>query len=298
MKIQTELLDCIDVGNTLGEGVVWRGSDQTVWWTDIQACRLFQMTWPACAVRSFPLPERLGSFGLVDGDDDWLVCAFESGFALFQPDSAEIKWLSRPPELAALNVRLNDGKVAPDGSFWAGSMQDGPGTLLAETGFYRLARGSEARLVIPGLGIPNGLAWSPSGGEFYYSDTVSGTVYRGDAGAAAGQPFAQLGLGTPDGAAVDTQGRYWTALWGEGRLVVFSSDGERLEDIPLPVPRPTCLAFGGAEGNVAFVTSARMGLSEPELERYPLSGGLFILKTNACGLPGYRYAGWQKSNVD
>lgn len=294
MKIQIELLDCVEAGNTLGEGVVWRASDQTVWWTDIQACRLFRLSWPARELKTFSLPERLGSFGLVDGDDSWLVCAFETGFALFQPETAEVRWLSRPPELQAQNVRLNDGKVAPDGSFWAGSMQDGGGDLAAETGFYRLAGASEARLVIKGLGIPNGLAWSPSGREFYYSDTISGTVYRGDgatgaAGPTMAAPFAQLEPGTPDGAAVDTLGRYWIALWGAGKLAVFSPEGGLVEEVPLPVPRPTCLAFGGPELDIAFLTSARMGLSPEDMVRYPQSGGLFILKTNAFGVPGQRF---------
>ncbi|MEQ9507263.1 MAG: SMP-30/gluconolactonase/LRE family protein [Hyphomonas sp.] len=294
MFIQIEFIDCIKVGNTLGEGVVWRASDQTVWWTDIQECLLYRMTWPACEVRSFSLPERLGSFGLVEGDDQWLVCAFETGFALFEPDSGGIRWLSRPPELQASNVRLNDGKVAPDGSFWAGSMHDGRGELTVETGFYRLAGNSEARLVIPGLCIPNGLAWSPCGQVQYYADTVSGTVSRCDAVAGMAGPvsaasFAALEPGSPDGAAVDTTGRYWAALWDASKLAVYSPDGALLEEVPLPVPRPTCPAFGGPEGNILFVTSARMGLSPDELDKHPQSGGLFIFRTNACGAPGYRY---------
>jgi L-arabinonolactonase len=294
MNIKVELIDCVDVGNTLGEGVVWRASDQTVWWTDIQESRLFRMSWPEGTVRSFTLPERLGSFGLVEGDDQSLVCAFETGFALFQPESGDITWLSRPPELHATNLRLNDGRVAPDGSFWAGSMHDGSGELNVETGLYRLAGKSEARLVVPGLGIPNGLAWSPCGQVFYYSDTVSGTIYRCEAGTGvvnslSASPFATLEPGTPDGAAVDTLGRYWVALWGAGKLEVFSPEGALLAEVRLPVPRPTCPAFGGPERNILFVTSARMGLSQAELDLHPRSGGLFIFKTNACGLPGDRY---------
>ncbi len=46
MRIESELLTTIDVGNTLGEGVVWRESDQTVWWTDIRESRLFRLSWP------------------------------------------------------------------------------------------------------------------------------------------------------------------------------------------------------------------------------------------------------------
>lgn len=146
--------------------------------------------------------------------------------------------------------------------------------------------------MIPGLGIPNGLAWSPCGQVLYYSDTVSGTVNRCNAAAAgsvSASPFAALEPGSPDGAAVDTVGRYWTALWDAGKLAVFSPEGALLEEVLLPVPRPTCPAFGGPDRNIVFVTSARMGLSQGELDKHPQSGGLFIFRTNACGTPGYRY---------
>ena len=32
---EARLLDVIDVQDQLGEGVVWRASDSTVWWVDI-----------------------------------------------------------------------------------------------------------------------------------------------------------------------------------------------------------------------------------------------------------------------
>ncbi len=115
MKIETVLIDTIDVGNTLGECVLWRASDQTVWWTDIQECQLFKLSWPAGNLRKYDLPERLGSFGFVFGDDSRLICAYESGFALFRPETRENEWLSRPAALKK-GVRLNDGRVAPDGT--------------------------------------------------------------------------------------------------------------------------------------------------------------------------------------
>lgn len=294
MTIRFEFLDCIEVGNTLGEGVVWRESDQTVWWTDIKAAKLYTMSWPGREVRVFALPERLGSFGLVSGNDDWLVCAFETGFALYQPETAEIRWLSRPSELQAAHVRMNDGKVAPDGGFWAGSMLDGDGALDVDTGFYRQSGTADVRLMIPRIGIPNGLAWSPSGEAFYYSDTVSGTIYAArmkadSSGAIEAAPFAQLEPGTPDGAAIDDLGRYWVALWDAGKVAVFSSDGGLIETFPLPVPRPTCIAFGGPGRSLAFVTSANIGLDTAALERAPLSGGLLIYQTDACGLPANRF---------
>jgi sugar lactone lactonase YvrE len=295
MKIEAELIDCIDVSNTLGEGVVWRDSDQTVWWTDILEAKLFRLSWPEGKVRSFPLPERLGSFGFVAGDDSRFVCAFESGFAIFQPDTGEISWLSRPKALQAPGLRLNDGKVAPDGSFWAGSMNMGAPASALETGLYRLDSTGNAAMIVSGLSIPNGLAWSPSGSRMYFSDSRRGTIFERESTlhpilADHAPVFADVRDGSPDGAATDSQGRYWSAIWGGAKLIVFSDQGAPLHEIPVQAPQPTCIAFGGLDGNLAFVTSARTELDSSILQAYPKSGSLFVFRTNACGSSVYRYS--------
>ena len=117
-------------------------------------------------------------------------------------------------------------------------MHEGGGETPCETGFYRLAGASGVRLEIPGLGIPNGLAWSPSGEVMYYADTVEGVIRRRDEKGAS-SVFAKPQQGAPDGATVDSEGRYWSALWGGGRLAVFSPDGDALSAFELPAPQPT-----------------------------------------------------------
>src|SRR3546814_6983775 len=48
-----------------------------------------------------------------------------------------------------------------------------------------------------------------------------------------------LGRGRPDGASVDVEGCYLTALFDGGRVVRLSPDGAILAEIPLPATRPT-----------------------------------------------------------
>ena len=47
--------------------------------------------------------------------------------------------------------------------------------------------------------------------------------------------------------------------------------------LPLPVPRPTGLALGGAGRDVLFVTSARNGLAPQQIAEAPASGAVFAL---------------------
>lgn len=64
----------------------------------------------------FLTPERLGSFAFVEGHDDCIVVAFETGYGLLYPRSGKLCWLARPTALRA-GRRLNDGRVSPDGRF-------------------------------------------------------------------------------------------------------------------------------------------------------------------------------------
>src|SRR3546814_3770850 len=78
-----------------------------------------------------------------------------------------------------------------------------------------------------------------------------------------------LGRGRPDGASVDVEGCYWTALFDGGRVVRLSPDGEILAEIPLPAKRPTMIVFGDDDLRTAFVTTSRNGLTSEELKQQP-----------------------------
>lgn len=290
--IEAELIDVLDVGNTLGEGVLWRETDQSVWWTDIEEKRLHRLSWPSGNLKIYEVPERLCSFGFVAGDDSRLVCAFESGFAVFQPETRRLEWLARPAELAK-GRRLNDGRVDKDGRFWAGSMLENGGDI-STTGLYRLNPDGSAERIVSGVEITNGLCWSPKGDRMYFSDSRSGQIYecapdRVISDARSCKVFAAVSDGSPDGAVVDKAGRYWSAIWGAGQVRCYGSDGEELARISVPAHQPTSLAFGGSEQNLIFVTSARVGMGAEMLSLYPKSGSLFVFKSHACGSKNFRY---------
>ena len=60
-----------------------------------------------------------------------------------------------------------------------------------------------------------------------------------------------------DGAAVDEEGCYWTALFEGGRVQRYAPDGRLLAEYRVPAFCPTMVAFGGADRRTLFVTSAR-----------------------------------------
>lgn len=292
--INARLIETIDVANILGEGVLWRACDQTLWWTDIQAKKLYRLDWARHRIKTFEMPERLGSFGFVAGRDDLLVAAFESGFAILEPESAFVHWLSRPADLGD-GVRLNDGRVDPSGRFWAGAMverdlRDGE---TPDARLYMLDGNGVSHGRAGGAHISNGLCWSPAGDRVYFADSMRNEIRVGQFdnspdGALSFQHFAKTHNGSPDGAVTDHEGRYWSALWGGSRVCCFSPAGEEIFALPVDAPQPTCPAFGGPQGNLLFVTSAHDGLSDTALAAAPKSGAVFVFETDTAGAPAAR----------
>lgn len=56
-------------------------------------------------------------------------------------------------------------------------------------------------------------------------------------------------LANPDGGTVDSEGGYWTAEYGSGRVVRFVGDKVDMV-IQLPVANPTSCTFGGQVCNL------------------------------------------------
>lgn len=141
----------------------------------------------------------------------------------------------------------------------------------------------------------NGLAFSPDKRWMYTSDTPNGVIYRTPIDE-QGEPgrreiFRQFkeGEGIPDGAAVDVEGCYWSALFDGWRIARFSPQGEQLEEYRLPVRCPTMVCFGGDDMKTLFITTTRENMDAEEVAEYPLSGAIFTLPVNVAGMKKSRF---------
>lgn len=283
--IRAQLVDIVGVGNTLGESVSWDPTTGQLWWTDIQERRLYRYDPRSGSLATFELPERLGSFGFVAGGER-LIAAFESGFALYHPQSGHTEWVARPPHEAG-SVRFNDGRVDRQGRFWAGSMTEGSGRPLGK--LYCL-HGRKARIHLTGIAISNSICFSPDNRYLYFADSPQRTILQFEIDPQSGvlgnrRVFANTPAGAfPDGANVDAEGHLWSAHWSAGRVVRYALDGTISGEIEVPASQPTCIAFGGRDLDLLFVTSAREGLSTPALRTQPHAGDLFVYSVNVRGL--------------
>lgn len=292
----------IPVRNTLGECILWDETTQCVWWTDIHESLLNRYHYATATLTTFNCPERLCSFGFVENDRR-LICAFESGFALFDPVSADLRWLYRP-ERDYSGTRFNDGRVDRQGRFWSGTMVEGDGRDAegrpAKGSLYRVS-GSEQRRIFGGISISNSLCFSPDGTVLYFADSPERRIRAYAVDPESGEPgdarvFATVsGEGAPDGSAVDAEGCLWNAQWGGSKVVRYTSAGEVDRVLELPVSQPACVCFGGENFELLFVSTAREHLSPEQLEAEPEAGNVLVYETGLRGLPESRFRGYGRS---
>lgn len=284
----------VDAKNVVGESPVWSAAEQALYWVDILEPAVYRWHPASGARRTWALPAAVGSIGLRQGGG--LITALRSGFHLLDLDTGDLTFVAHPEPDMPTN-RLNDGKVAPDGAFWAGTMDDRPDKENVAS-LYRLGADHQVRRMVHGVKVSNGLAWSPDGRVLYHSDSRAATIWRRThdmAGGAVGEPQVFVALkpewGRPDGGATDAEGCYWGCGIGAGRVNRFSPAGELLAWIDLPVTHPTMPCFGGPDLKTLYITSLRENFTPEQLDATPLAGGLFEVELDVAGTPVAHYRG-------
>lgn len=244
--------------------------------------------------RSWPLPDRLGCLGLCESGELLLGLAKGLYAVDIDADAAELPALRLlvPVEPNESRTRLNDGRCDRAGNFVFGTKNDHPAHDPIGSFYQYSARRGLQRLQLGGVAIPNSLCFSLDGRTLYYCDSVHPRIlccdYDAETATVANcRTFAPMqDECAPDGSIVDAEGCVWNAQWGAARVVRYTPQGEIERVIRVPAKNPSCAAFGGADLDRLFVTTAREDLSDAELQRTPASGGVYAWHESGLrGLP-------------
>ncbi|MEO5641412.1 MAG: SMP-30/gluconolactonase/LRE family protein [Sphingomicrobium sp.] len=273
----------------LGESPLWDGRAAKLWWVDIVAPRICRANADGGDLETWEAPSTVGSIVLAEKG---LLAALADGFYAFDPGSGAFAPIARPD--LDPGVRFNDGKADRQGRFLSGTMRDGsaegaPGKL------YRLEHDGSTSLIESGIAVSNALCFSPSGDTLYFADSLAKSIWAYDYDGSSGAVTRRRTLidadtlGTiADGATVAADGTLWVALVQAQQLAHISPDGALIEKIDLPLPYPSCPAFGGADLATLFVTSISNsgGLFKSD---HPNAGRILAITGHgATGLPESR----------
>ena len=278
----------------LGEGPLWVARENAVYWVDIVGKKVHRYSLADGGHRSWSFATEVTS--LAARQQGGFVGTVRDGFAFIDLASGAIKPIDLPESGIAGN-RFNDGKADVHGNFWAGSVDEA--SWKEESGsLYRLNCDLSLRKVEGGYICSNGPAFSKAVKTFYHTETMKRTIYAydfsRDGEISNKRTFVELKgetEGLPDGMTVDAEDCLWVCHFAGARITRFSPQGEVLQVIPLPVPNITSCTFAGAELDTLFITTARYGMSEADVAKYPLSGSLFSYQPGVKGLPTPLFAG-------
>lgn len=296
----SELRVAVATPSLLGESPMWHPREQVLYYCDIPARRLNRFDPASGELSHWDFDAEVASCAPML--DAGVLLAARDGIWRFDPTTAERTLLAEPPYDPATE-RFNDGKCDPQGRFWVGTIYEPRDLPLAA--LYSL-RSRDLIRRADGITVSNGLGWSPSGRTMYWSDTKAHSIYTLDFEPTDGSlsdrrlfhqfPLRQAGQsiehygGRPDGAAVDSQGNYWVAMFEGMRLLCLSPAGAVLREVSLPVRCPTMPCFGGVDLKTLYITTSRQGRPAAELLDQPLAGCVLSLRVEVPGLPASLFA--------
>lgn len=274
----------------LGEGPGWIAGEACLYWVDIYNHRVHRYDPGTGSERCFDVGDAVGC--LAPAGRGRLILALRHRLAFLDTATGAVELL--PAFEHRAHIRCNDGKCDPQGRFWVGTLS----TAGADASLYRYDPDGTLTEMETGLTVSNGLGWSPDGGTFYLTDSPAQVIYAYDFEPASGtladrRVVVDLRGETffPDGLAVDRDGCLWSAMWDGWCVIRFAPDGRELTRVPMPVQRPTCCAFGGADLSTLYITSASVGLSEAEIQRGFHAGDLFAMRSAVGGFAANAFSG-------
>lgn len=282
----------------VGEGPVWDPLEENLLWVDILNGEVHRFNPRSGADSVLSVDTHVGAVATTGGRG--LILATTDGFGHLDEVTGELT------ELAVVDPRpshrMNDGTVDSRGRFWAGTMGYEPKAGTAA--LYRLNTDLTTVVTLSGIGLSNGLGWSPADDVFYYIDSLTQRISAFDWDPESGIISRARTLvevpqsdGSPDGLAVDSDGCLWVGMFGGSAVNRYTPDGWLERRLSVPTSGVTCAEFGGSDLSTLFITTATYGKSDREIEEDPIAGSVLAVDVGVCGMAPNHYTGELPSEV-
>ncbi|MCC2670712.1 MAG: gluconolactonase [Armatimonadetes bacterium] len=263
-------IEQIATGFRFTEGPLWDTRNDTLYFSDILANRIYRWTDGGEGVEVFRTPSGKSNGLTWDLAGHLLACEHLNRRVTLTLADGTIVELASRYQGKRLNSP-NDLVVHSDGSVYFtdppyGILSDDFGAITDQeqphNGVYRIRPGAdEPELLLTDFDRPNGLAFSPDEARLYIADTsryqIRAFDVAEDGSLSGGDVFAQFreedGVGRPDGMKVDQAGNVYTT--GPGGLWVVAPDGEVLGHLRFPEKTANC-GWGDADLRSLYVTAS------------------------------------------
>lgn len=279
----------------LGEGVLWNGRQNLLYWVDILDHKVF--VYDPVSGENKVLDVGNYPSTIVPRETAGAAVTLENGFAHLDLQSGECSLICEMEKDVPGN-RFNDGKCDAAGRFWAGTMdldiKPKKGALYVLDGRYRV------RKMLDGVSCSNGIVWTRDNRTMYYIDSPTQQVEGFDFDVETGNISNRRTVvdipkeaGMPDGMSIDSDDTLWVALFRGGKVNHYDPEsGQLLETVEVPgADQVTACAFGGSDLQDLYITTASSDYRVEDWEKHPNAGCLFTVRTDTKGVPAHYFRG-------
>ena len=268
----------------LGEGTLWVSSQKSIFFVDIKKKKILIFNIRLKKKRTIRLNKEIGF--LVHIKKNVFLLGLKSELRIIDIKTKKILKSIKIEKDKPLN-RLNDGKTDSIGRLWFGTM-DNSERKIRNGSLYCLDNKLILHKVDTKYYITNGPAFI-NANTFLHTDSGEKIIYKikikENYKVIEKIKFLEFSKndGAPDGMTIDSKKNIWVCHFGGACISVYNLRGKKMHKIYLPAKNITNCTFGGYNNSELFVSTARRGMKKNEIKKYPLSGGLFKIKTNVKG---------------
>jgi len=274
----------VDYPLVIGENPLWHLDEKKVYWIDIHTGRIFRYDPKSGEHEQFYEGGIVGGF--TTQEDGSLLLFMENGSIKILKNGKPSTVIEEIPE--ERESRFNDVIADPEGRVFCGTM---PGKDH-QASLYRLDRDGSITKILSGIGLSNGMGFTPDRKHMYHTDSPNRKIYLFDYDSKSGtlknrRVFVSVpeNEGVPDGMTVDKQGFVWSARWDGGCLVRYTPDGKEDLRINFPAKKVSSVTFGGEDYMDIYVTTA--GGDKRSIEGHG-AGALFRIRPEIQGIQEFR----------
>jgi sugar lactone lactonase YvrE len=284
----------LPIQDTAGETPIWIPEEQALYWIDLGDPRVHRYDPAKGETREWKLDVPITALAR-RGKGQWIL-ATKTGLYFWDQEMNTTEFIV-DPEAGNSNVRFNDGAIDSQGRFLIGTLNDQD--LNAPDGsLYRLDPDLSIHTLDTGYAVANGIGFSPDDSRLYVTDMFHSRILAYDYNVQAGTVSARRTFvdvpedaGWPDGLIVDQEGFVWSAHWNGWRITRYDPEGKIEREVKLPAANVTCMAFGGRDLNVLYMTTAWFMLNDEQRAAQPQAGDLFRIATDVKGRIEPEFAG-------
>jgi sugar lactone lactonase YvrE len=268
----------------IGENPLWHPMERRLYWNDIPRGALYRYDPITGQHEQCHSGEAIGGF-TIQADGALLLFMARGKVATWREGQLDTVIDEIPEERES---RFNDVIADPAGRVFCGTMPTP--TRLGR--LYRLDLDGSLHVVLEGIGVSNGIGFTPDRKGMYYTDSRPREIYRFDyddktstlSNQRLWMRIPEEG-GKPDGLTVDAEGYVWSARWNGSAVYRYTPDGVEERRIDFPARKVSSIAFGGDDlGDLYVTTALDKGTKATEGDG---AGAIFRLRPGVRGLPEF-----------